>query len=435
MPQKLLQLVSLPVLLSAGQRTLRIRMRHFLQKCLDGYAIPSTDVQTFIDTGGVDLLEDCASLRAWMWSVSCLDRSVRAGGVSIPLDAIDHLQVDASYGRRVGELLFWQLLGIIAGQALRAGRGFHFSVSYAPPQCLQLEGVGQLRFSTARKPGNYTIQVEGKMCAIASTQDAFCATIGIGSVTASRDFVFDPAHSITSRTRLAYDDNVLSRQFFQPLPLLAGSTANSQLGDQLRRCWSALTTSGIEGLSEVLALCDSLIGLVSLSDCIGSASREEALGLVFLPAGTDDLNLAECWVHEALHQFLFRIEESADVFALNNSAENFYSPWRTDGRPLRMVLHGAFVFSGIASLHIHWHHQRSENFPGSLETAFRRLEESAMALATVQRHGVLSAVGRKIIAAIEAEIAHARTLLDGAEFLGVRESIQQRQHEFPALVA
>lgn len=435
MPQKLLQVVSLQVLHSAGQQTFRIRMRHFLQKCMEGYALISRDVQAFVNAGGAELLEDSASLRAWMWSVGCLDRAERTGGSSIPLDAIDHLRVDASYRHRVGELLFWQLLGIVAGQALRNRRSFHFAVPHPPPERLQLDGVGRLTLAVERVHGQYVIRVEGNACAIATEGPAFCVKFDTTSAVASQNFTFTPAHRIAPGTCLSFDNDTLSRQFFQPLPLLVGKAGNAQFGEQLRRCWSAVEASGIDGLSQVLGLCDSLIGLVSLSECIGSGSREEALGLVFLPAGTADVNLAECLVHESLHQLLFRIEESADVFVPEISApEHFYSPWRTDGRSLRMVLHGAFVFSGIASLHIHWHQQPQSTLTGSLDTAFRRMEESAMALETVHRHGVLSAVGTKVVAAVEAEIVHARGLLDETQFPGVRDAIRQRQNEFSSLI-
>lgn len=436
MPQKLLQLVPPQVLHSAGQRTFRIRMRHFLQKCLEGDALVFADVQAFANDCGTELIEDSASLRAWMWNVGCLDRAMRAGGTSIPLDAVDHLRVDASYRNRVGELLFWQLLGIVAGQALRSRRSFRFAVPHPPPECIQLDGIGRLTFGVERALGQYVIRVEGHTCAIVVEGPAFCVNVDTSAEVASQDFAFSPSYRIASRTCLAFDNDTLCRQFFQPLPLLAGKTGNAQFGEQLRRCWSALEASEIDGLTEALGLCDSLIGLVSLSDCIGSGSREEALGLVFLPAGTDDVNLAECLVHESLHQFLFRIEESADIFAPESSeAEHFYSPWRTDGRSLRMVLHGAFVFSGIASLHINWCHQPQSTITGSLETAFRRVEESAMALETVHRHGVLSAVGKKVVAAVEAEITHARSFLDERLFAGIRGAVRQRHNEFSTFIS
>lgn len=436
MPQKLLQLVPPQVLHSAAQRTFRIRMRHFLQKCIEGSALVSADVQSFVNAGGTELLDDSASLRAWMWSVGCLDRALRAGGASVPLDAIDHLRVDASYRHRVGELLFWQLLGIAAGQALRARRSFRFAVPHPPPERLQLDGVGRLTIAVERAPGDYVIDVEGQAFSILSNSGAFCVKVGTSLAFATRDFFFTPSHRISPTTCLAFDNDTLSRQFFQPLPLLVGEAGNAQFGEQLRRCWNAVKAIDIDGLNEALGLCDSLIGLVSLSDCIGSGSRVEALGLVFLPAGTDDVNLAECLVHESLHQLLFRIEESADVFAPESSqAEHFYSPWRTDGRSLRMVLHGAFVFSGVASLHIHWYQKPQQTITGSLETAIRRLEESAMALDTVRRHGVLSAVGKKVVSAVEAEIAHAQSFFDEAQFESVRREVRQRHNEFSTFIA
>jgi HEXXH motif-containing protein len=371
-----------------------------------------------------------------MWSVGRLDNALRMGGSSIPLDAIDHLTLDYSYGHRVSELLFWQLIGIFVGQALRAQRSFQFAVPHPPPKFLQLEGVGCVFFKVEHPLGEYIISVEGNEFSLCEKQSCTKVTIETTKAGNFHNFALTLEHRLSEQICIAFNNGTLNRQHFQMLPLLLGEKANMRFSDQLNRCLNSLEECRIDGLSGVLELCKSVIGLVSLSKTIGSASREEALGLVFLPAGTDDTNLAECFVHEALHQFLFRIEQSAEIFTQEcSTVDHFYSPWRADGRPLRMILHGAFVFSGIASIHLHWIRQQGSILNGNLETAFQRVEESALAIGIVKRYGLLSATGEKIVAAVDAEIKHARNLIGDTDYPWIRDAIQKRRNEFPDFIS
>ncbi|PUE19304.1 HEXXH motif-containing putative peptide modification protein [Limnohabitans sp. WS1] len=432
MPEKLIQLVPPQVLHEASGKAFQLRLRHFFETYRNTDSLSPPELSDLLQSGVLEWLSDSATLRAWMWSISRLAFALRSGGVSIAVDTLDHLRVDKPHKSRVSELLYWQLLGIVVGQALHKGVSFSVSSQIPPPERIQLDKFGKLELLLDRPVGAYSLRCQDGVLIFSSP--GMSLKLDAPSSKRTQNYRFTPLHWVTPEVYLAYDNDALCRPFFQPLPMLVGNEENRRLEEQISRCWTALNTSDIDGVSHVLALCESIIGLVSLTESIGSASREEALGLVFLPAGTDDINVGECLLHEGLHQLLFRIEEAADLFTPDTSkGENFYSPWRTDGRPLRMVFHGAFVFSGIASMHLHLQQSMNPDLKGSLEEAFRRMEQSALAMETVRRHAQLTPVGMKVAAAIDAQIESVRGQLP-TNYESVREAIRKRPHDFPVLL-
>ena len=81
-------------------------------------------------------------------------------------------------------------------------------------------------------------------------------------------------------------------------------------------------------------------------------SPKSLIGTIYLPDVEDVTLIAECLVHECLHQYLYRIEFAGPLFLNNDGLEElYYSPWKDNPRPLIMVLHGAFVFSGVVMLY------------------------------------------------------------------------------------
>lgn len=97
---------------------------------------------------------------------------------------------------------------------------------------------------------------------------------------------------------------------------------------------------------------NSLLVVKSQNNCHGSGSPSHLIGSVYLPAVSDTSLIAECLVHEALHNYLYRLDHVHPLFIDNlGNEELYYSPWRKDPRPLMMVLHGAFVFTGVVRLY------------------------------------------------------------------------------------
>jgi HEXXH motif-containing protein len=142
-----------------------------------------------------------------------------------------------------------------------------------------------------------------------------------------------------------------------------------------------------------------------LGQAFGSASTEDALGYAFLPGIHSPLDIAECFVHEAMHQKLFRIESVLPLFeSASPTGESYYSPWRRDPRPLRMVLHGCFVFTCVVHLWIQW----AKNPPfglssrtEALKIAFRRSCEVLTGLDLLARYAVPTEQGARLISEIK----------------------------------
>jgi len=101
-------------------------------------------------------------------------------------------------------------------------------------------------------------------------------------------------------------------------------------------------------LDDLNILIENVLTVYSKNGSHGSMSPKNITGTIYLPDINDYTLLAECLVHEALHQYLYRLEHSSSLFTENDgNQELYYSPWKDEPRPLIMVLHGAFVFTGV----------------------------------------------------------------------------------------
>lgn len=101
-------------------------------------------------------------------------------------------------------------------------------------------------------------------------------------------------------------------------------------------------------LYDINPLVKNILVIESKNNSHGSMSPKSLIGSIFLPDVHDSTLIAECMIHECLHQYLYRLEHVSSIFenSLGNE-ELYYSPWKDEPRPLNMVLHGAFVFTGV----------------------------------------------------------------------------------------
>ena len=157
----------------------------------------------------------------------------------------------------------------------------------------------------------------------------------------------------------------------------------------------ALLDASVRYSGEVLPL------YKGLGQGFGSASNEAVLGFVYLPAIHTPLDVAECLVHEAMHQKLFRLESVVPLFEADSpKGESFYSPWRNDSRPLGMVLHGCYVFTFVVHLWLRW----AELAPPELSsttaahhTAMRRVSEVLAGLKLLREYARMTATGARLL--------------------------------------
>jgi HEXXH motif-containing protein len=74
--------------------------------------------------------------------------------------------------------------------------------------------------------------------------------------------------------------------------------------------------------------------------------------VIFLSKAANTLLVAEALVHENYHT-LFNLYERIVGNQLGSGSDNrlYYSPWRTDARPIRGLLHAIVTFSGVAAFY------------------------------------------------------------------------------------
>lgn len=133
----------------------------------------------------------------------------------------------------------------------------------------------------------------------------------------------------------------------------------------------------------------------------GSQSPEESEGLTYLPGATSLANLAECFVHEAMHVKLFHVEALLPLFQSDSPADDgYYSPWRPDPRPLRMLLHGCYVFTFVAFIWQQWAQSAGANLPDRdtcCRNAFKRACEVLAGLAALRQFARMTPIGERLV--------------------------------------
>ena len=87
-------------------------------------------------------------------------------------------------------------------------------------------------------------------------------------------------------------------------------------------------------------LVKNILVVKSNDESYGSMSPKSLIGTIYLPDVKDAALIAECLIHECLHQYLYRIEFASPLFlnCEDGILENYYSPWKDYPRPLIMVL-------------------------------------------------------------------------------------------------
>ncbi len=342
---------------------------------------------------------DRPSTRAWLHTISQLAHANFTNQYVPDSAVLGHLAADGPTVGRLFELLGWQALGAAFDRHCNVS----FELPAAPPCSLSMGEFGSFvvgeRWPTG---GSWSLSITNGICRLTGP-DFFSCSLNHEPEWVSNVSVFGTgidAFVPLSNASLANRD-------FQEFPMVRSR--------RYAKAWAPLVVRAAEavaGYSQFAASCmrafvKSVVPLVGGDQGIGSASREEALGLIFLPASEALDEVAECLLHETMHQYLFRIEECGDLFTAETDRHSgYYSPWRTDPRPLRMTLHGAFVFAAVADLYL-WSDapaifniDRRECF----RRAYYRGRQVRTALDTVFRHAHATRFGRIIMEALEEDV-------------------------------
>lgn len=342
---------------------------------------------------------DTPATRAWVHTVGRLMHDEFQGQQVPAAMTVGHLSADGPYAGRFLELLCWELVGAVCD----AVPGLQIDLPAAPPDLLAV-GLGGAFAVGHRWPvaAPWTISSDHSPRLVGPEFDAVAYTNGTSW--RSNISVSHNGHKIV----VPLNTPALVNRDFQEFPFVLSAPYVAMWTRALGLACDVIGQYSPSTLAWVRSLIHCAIPLVCGVDTIGSASREEALGLVFLPA-TDRLDqLTECLLHEAMHQLLFRLEECGNLFTPEtDTKEIYYSPWRTDPRPLRMSLHGAFVFTAVADLY------RSEVSPKVFgfhrrecdSLAYYRARQAGEALNVVLRNAGLTRVGQVVVDAILDDLA------------------------------
>lgn len=137
-----------------------------------------------------------------------------------------------------------------------------------------------------------------------------------------------------------------------------------------------------------------------------SFTAKNLLGVMFLSGSYRFLPLCEAIVHEYHHHELYVLMATQDVLG-EQTDKRYYSPWRTDARPLSGLFHALHVFTGVSDFYSRVMQAR----PPELETfekdiRYRRVllyHQLRIGLAQVEE-AELPPLGRRIYKHIEEEL-------------------------------
>ena len=370
------------------------------------------DVPSMLVEHGV---EDTPQIRAWMWAVQCWSAAFTGKNELLPVESFAHLILDSMDIVRIADLLRFQSLGILLG-----GRKFQKEVgnldfSTPPPRHLGIPNIGRISFPSGTS--RFSIEREDGEISIKAKRQKYSFGIKNGEKN-NGGFLFQ--RSLFNKVmghfcEIPIYDASLCQPSFQCFPQITSGSAVKQWGNDVQRAAQWLDSCNMPNARSIVRWCRAMLGLVSPNQSIGSASRKEALGLVFLPAAASVYEMAECLLHESLHQHLFRLEMAAPLFAKeNDNSERYYSPWRQDSRPLIMVLHGAFVFAGVAEMYRCFLNICATNEDISIheKNLYLRASESMQAVHILEKYAKTTSVGKLVLECVGMSASLSRKFSD-----------------------
>ncbi|MBZ9864234.1 hypothetical protein LB515_02485 [Mesorhizobium sp. CA15] len=389
-------------------RVTALRFRKSISEAVDSYAdlISRRLDRAFSEAvqGLAETAPDTPATRAWMHTIRYLAQpGVREQPVPDAF-SLGHLEADGPDPGRLFELLCWE--GV--GATFHIGASCDVELPSAPPRLLSVGVEGAF---VVGEPW----PTSGRWKLTAAADISLIGPDFVGA--SSSDLFWKPNVRVAGvgiDACVPLNTAALINRDFQEFPMVRSWGYSVTWAPVLKRAADAISDYSPPAAECVKEFVRCAVPLVAGKEVIGSASREQALGLVFLPATSRPDQLTECLLHEAMHQYLFRIEECGPLFTIDNDvSEKYYSPWRTDARPLRMTLHGAFVFAAVADLYL-WKDapqifqlDRRE----CIRRAYHRAKQVRQALATVLGNASLTRFGQIVVEAIEYDLG---AILDAA---------------------
>ena len=353
-------------------------------------------------------INDNPRIRFWLTCTKEVIKSLNSDIDPSP-SSISCLFVDSLEPDRVIELHLLELFGIWVDFMVQQKKPFDLSLNIKMPDLLKLGSLGHIKFQNYSKDKLlWSISYNGAdILSFAEKEHIITVNPLINNYSEgnlNRDFSINFRYN-NSSFEIPVNDNALCEPYYANAAIVRSESKCKQW------CENVLIPAMdiLNGIDEILTqecllLNPIILPLHSGSIGFGSASSEDILGLTYLPGVDTRYDVAECFLHEALHQKLFRIETGINFFENNSpKEEQYYSPWRTDPRPLRMILHGSFVFTAIAemwaSLSMDKNYNLENGDPAFLTTF--RANQSIEGIKIIKKYGVFTEVGQNLIDSIE----------------------------------
>jgi len=162
------------------------------------------------------------------------------------------------------------------------------------------------------------------------------------------------------------------------------------------------------------------------ADVHASATFQEAPGLVALSWTPDTSIMVEALVHEYHHQKLNALFNLDPVITGPSAKAVYYSPWRSDPRPLTGVLHAAYVFQAILEF---WNRLFAADIPllqkeRVQQRAYLISRQLEKGLQTLIDHAEFSPIGEALLDAI---VSNYRD--QNAQLPNINPTVRQRLNE------
>ena len=201
--------------------------------------------------------------------------------------------------------------------------------------------------------------------------------------------------------------------------------------DNFKKAVELVDSVDSQSLNTIGTIIKYLLVLKSQGDAHGSMSPQNITGTVFLPDTEDYTLIAECLVHEGLHNYLYRLEHCQPIFNKNEgTVEKYYSPWKDFARPLTMVIHGAFVFTGVI---IFYHDLIKRNIIDGYGDTFEdrivyRLQQVYLAIDVLEKNNHLTDFGKSILSLMKESLEEIKGDYNGFGILN--ENIEEHVKKF-----
>ena len=348
-------------------------------------------------------INDNPRIRFWLTCTKEVIKSLNSDIDPSP-SSISCLFVDSLEPDRVIELHLLELFGIWVDFMVQQKKPFNLSLNIKMPDLLKLGSLGHIKFQNYSKDKLlWSISYNGADI-LSFTEKEHIITINplinnYSEGNLNREFSINFFYN-NSSFEIPVNDNALCEPYYANAAIVRSESKCKQWCENvLIPAMDILNWIDEILTQECLLLIPIILPLHSGSIGFGSASSEDILGLAYLPGVDTRYDVAECFLHEALHQKLFRIETGINFFENNSpKEEQYYSPWRTDPRPLRMLLHGAFVFTAVAEMWAMFannpDYDHSNGDPAFL--TLLRAQQSIKAIDIIRKYGNLNQLGKNL---------------------------------------